>query len=196
MRKTLSAVLLRACATIACALTPLAIACYASHAAVADTASTTANIAQSIIQPGQSNASLDWTVLREKFAKPASTHRIIKIIHGWPEKSEDQDRLIERLKQQGFGGVVCNVSFQDYLENQALWDSFKRAVNRARQQGMVLWLYDEKGYPSANAGGLVLRDHPEWEAEGLLAVEQDSNAGPVTLKLPPGKPVLATAYPV
>ena len=151
---------------------------------------------KSAAQARQPAAGVDWGAMREKFTKPSSTHRIIKIIHGWPEKSEDQDRLIGILKRQGFGGVVCNVSFKDYLESQVLWDSFKRAVNRARQEDMVLWLYDEKGYPSANAGGLVLRDHPEWEAEGLLAVEQDCEAGPLSFKLPPGKPVLATAYPV
>ena len=151
---------------------------------------------KALAQAWQPGADADWGTLRERFANPSPTHRIIKIIHGWPEKSEDQDRLIGMLKRQGFGGVVCNVSFKDYLESQVLWDSFKRAVSQAKKQDMVLWLYDEKGYPSANAGGLVLRDHPEWEAEGLLAVEQDCDAGPLSFKLPPGRPVLVTAYPV
>lgn len=32
---------------------------------------------------------------------------------------------------------------------------------------MVVWIYDEKGYPSGSAGGLVLRNNPEYEAQEL-----------------------------
>ena len=117
------------------------------------------------------------TGLSERFVQPPAQTRILKIIHGWPDEPGRQDDLILRLQNQGFGGVVCNVGFEDYLESEAKWAAFKRAVGAARQAGMALWLYDEKGYPSANAGGLVLRDHPEWEARGLLAADVETGAG-------------------
>ena len=85
--------------------------------------------------------------------------------------------LIERLQGQGFGGVVCNVSFDQYLESDAKWQAFTRAVGEAKKAGMALWLYDERGYPSGNAGGLVLRDHPEWEARGLLVAGHGMRRG-------------------
>jgi hypothetical protein len=130
------------------------------------------------------------------WASPPAQARIIKIIHGWPHPPEAQDDLIQKLRDQGFGGVVCNVAFDQYLESEAAWQSFNRAVNAARQAGMALWLYDERGYPSGNAGGLVLRDHPEWEARGLLIANAASGPGPVELALPPGKLVLAAAYSI
>jgi hypothetical protein len=134
--------------------------------------------------------------LSGRFADPPSSFRILKIIHGWPEGIGAQDQLIERLRRQGFGGVVCNVSFSDYLESERYWKSFTRAVDAAHRAGLALWLYDEKGYPSANAGGLVLRAHPEWEARGLLIADEETEGRSVSLTVPPGKLQLAAAFPV
>jgi hypothetical protein len=134
--------------------------------------------------------------LSARFASPPNEARILKIIHGWPDAPAAQDQLIRRLSQQGFGGVVCNVSFDGYLENEAKWQAFTRAVQEAKKAGFALWLYDERGYPSGNAGGLTLRGHPEWEARGLLAADADTTGGTVTLDLPPGTLVLAAAFPV
>jgi hypothetical protein len=92
--------------------------------------------------------------------------------------------------------VVCNVSFDQYLESEAKWEAFTRAVQAARQAGMAMWLYDERGYPSGNAGGITMRDHPEWEARGRLIADTESRGGAVGLELPPGQLVLAGAYPV
>lgn len=127
---------------------------------------------------------------------PPAAARILKIIHAWPDEPDAQDRLIATLQRQGFGGVVCNVSFDQYLESEPHWRAFTRAVKAARQAGLALWLYDERGYPSGNAGGITLRDHPEWEARGLLVADTESGGGPVDLELPPGNPVWTAAYPV
>ncbi len=132
----------------------------------------------------------------KRFAQPPADARILKIIHGWPDAPDAQDQVISRLRAQGFGGVVCNVSFKDYLESEALWQAFARAVKVAKDAGFALWLYDERGYPSGNGGGLVLRDHPEWEARGLLIADAESTSGAVRLEVPPGRLVLAAAFPL
>ena len=132
----------------------------------------------------------------ERFAQPPAEARILKIIHNWPDKSNVQDLMISTVATQGFGGVVCNDSFDQYLESEAKWVAFTRAVKAAKQAGLALWLYDERGYPSGNAGGITLRGHPEWEARGLLVATAESQGGRVALDLPPGKLVLAGAYPV
>lgn len=134
--------------------------------------------------------------LAARMADPPAASRMLKIIHGWPDSAEGQDRLIATLQRQGFGGVVCNVSFADYLESEAKWEAFKRAVRSAREAGFAMWLYDEKGYPSGTAGGLVLRNHPEWEASGLLVAEAGTTGGPVSLRVPPGELLLAAGLPV
>jgi len=138
-------------------------------------------------------AAVRW---EERFAQPPADARILRIIHNWPDQPDAQDLIISRMSTQGFGGVVCNVSFDNYLESETKWLAFKRAVQAAKQAGFALWLYDERGYPSGNAGGLTLRDHPEWEARGLLVASAESQGGHVALELPPGKLVLAGAFPV
>ncbi len=135
----------------------------------------------------------DWA---DRFAAPPPDARILKIIHGWPDQAGAQDKLISKLTTQGFGGVVCNVSFDQYLESDSKWQAFTRAVNEARKAGMAMWLYDERGYPSGNAGGITLRDHPEWEARGLLIADTESRDGAVAMAVPPGNLVLAGAFPV
>lgn len=132
----------------------------------------------------------------EHFADPPADARILKIIHNWPDQPDGQDQYIKTFQQQGFGGVVCNVSFDQYLESDDKWAAFTRAVNTAKKAGFAMWLYDERGYPSGNAGGITLRDHPEWEADGLLVADTQSQAGPVTLDLPPGKLILAGAFEI
>jgi hypothetical protein len=137
-----------------------------------------------------------WAGWEERFAQPPAETRILKIIHNWPDPPEAQDQLISRLRAQGLGGVVCNVSFEQYLESDTKWRAFARAVHEAKKAGFALWLYDERGYPSGNAGGITLRDRPEWEAHGLLVADTEAQGGPVTLEVPPGKLVLAGAFPV
>ena len=145
-----------------------------------------------LLQPG---AIADDGSLAQRFADPPARARILKIIHSWPDEPRQQDELIEKLTKAGFGGVVCNVSFDDYLVSEPKWRSFQRAVAEAKKAGWVLWLYDERGYPSGNAGGIVLRDHPEWEASGLLIADAASDGTPVTLSAPPGRLLLAAAFP-
>ena len=133
--------------------------------------------------------------LAERFTDPPADARILKIVHTLPDGPKQQDRLIASLIAQGFGGMACNVSFQGYVEDEEKWAAFVSGVNKAKQAGMSLWLYDERGYPSGTAGGITLRGRPEWEARGLLVAEAASDGGPVELPLPPGKLVMAAAFP-
>ncbi|MBM3492914.1 MAG: hypothetical protein FJX72_01125, partial [Armatimonadetes bacterium] len=140
--------------------------------------------------PGRTGA------LEAQFARPPADTRILKIIHGWPDEPEAQDVLIRTLASQGFGGVVCNVSFQEYLRSEPRWNAFKRAVREARKAGMSMWLYDEKGYPSGSADGLTLEGRPELEARGLLIADAVTSGEPVDITVPPGRAVLAAAVPI
>ncbi len=134
--------------------------------------------------------------LEDRFADPPASSRMLKIIHGWPDDAQAQDALIRTLAQQGFGGVVCNVSFTEYLRSEPRWAAFVRAVNEARKAGMSMWLYDEKGYPSGSADGLTLEGHPEYEAQGLLIADVIAEGDKVELTVPPGKLLLAAAIPL
>ena len=139
----------------------------------------------------QSNRSL-----AARFMNPAAENRILKIIHSWPDEPDAQDTLRQLLISQGFGGVVCNLSFNDYLQSETRWTALKRALDEAKKSGMAMWLYDEKGYPSGTAGGLTMNGHPEWEVRGLLYADEVIEGKPAQITVPPGKIISAYAYPL
>jgi hypothetical protein len=132
----------------------------------------------------------------DTFVDPPARFRILKMVHGLPDAPAAQDKLLAKLKTQGFGGMVANISFHEYLRNEQHWQSFVAGIHKAKQAGMALWLYDEHGYPSGNAGGLTMAGHPEWEARGLLVADQVVGPGPVTLDMPPGQLKRAVALPI
>ncbi len=133
--------------------------------------------------------------LVERFAEPPAPARILKIIHAQPDEPTAQDKLLQTLAAQGFGGFAGNVAFDGYVDDETKWPAFLRGVRLARAAGMALWLYDECGYPSGSARDLTLRGHPEWAARGLLVAETNSHGGAVELALPPGRLVLAAVLP-
>ncbi|NIA15865.1 MAG: hypothetical protein GWP08_17515, partial [Nitrospiraceae bacterium] len=147
--------------------------------------------AETISPFSKTDASLD-----ERLLNPPAEARILKIEHMLPDSPDKQDARLRQFLAQGFGGMVTNLSFTDYMEKEDKWEAFVRAVHEAKRLGMALWLYDERGYPSGTAGGITMRDHPEWEACGLLIAHAESEGGPVTLELPPGDLVQAVAFPV
>ena len=74
---------------------------------------------------------------------------------------------LQRYVDCGLGGLVCNVKFEDYLTSAENWQTLVTAVETCHDLGLVVWIYDEQGYPSGAAGGLVLQEHPEYEAMEL-----------------------------
>ena len=135
--------------------------------------------------------------LAERFADPPAATRILKIVHAQPASAEGRRSLRTMLMAQGFGGMVSNLSFRGgYVENEDNWSAFVDGMKGARDAGMCLWLYDERGYPSGTAGGITLRGHPEWQARGLLIADASTDGEPVALDLPPGRLVRASAFPV
>ncbi|MCR4414520.1 MAG: hypothetical protein NUV77_19035, partial [Thermoguttaceae bacterium] len=115
--------------------------------------------------------------------EPPARDRPLQIVHGislsgqWPpglegglagKPPDEVARAVARFFQaRGLGGVVCNVAFDDYLRSEDAWRTLATAVEACRDRGLVVWIYDEEGYPSGAAGGLVLRGHPEYEATAL-----------------------------
>ena len=148
------------------------------------------------VQPVISAQPKEDRPLAERFAEPPPSTRILRIVHAQPDKPETQDAQLRHLVAQGFGGFAGNVSFDGYVECEAKWPAFLRGVDIAHRAGLSMWLYDERGYPSGSAGDLTLRGHPEWAARGLLVAETNvCGGGKVSLALPPGRLVLASALP-
>jgi len=113
--------------------------------------------------------------------EPPPADRPLQIIHGirplrapaagtQPAAAEAEDPFVRTMrfyKDHGLGGVVCNVAFDDYLTSEKNWKALEAGVEACRKLGLVVWLYDEEGYPSGAAGGLVLKENPQFEAMEL-----------------------------
>jgi len=111
------------------------------------------------------------STLHEQFRNPSDRYRTLQIIHNFDSFGTDEASLRQRLewlKSTGIGGLVCNVSFKDYMRSEEQWRIFLTGLKVAEELGLHLWLYDEEGYPSGAAGGLVLERNPDLEAIGLV----------------------------
>lgn len=60
----------------------------------------------------------------------------------------------------------------EYLSERYL-DRIGLALQLVRQHNLRVWMYDEFAWPSGNAGGLLLRRHPEYRG-WYLAIRRDS----------------------
>lgn len=95
--------------------------------------------------------------------RPPAADRPLQIVHGIDPARADM-RFYQGL---GLGGVVCNVSFRDYMRSEEAFKVLASGVEACARLGLVVWLYDEDGYPSGAAGGLVLKEDPACEAQAL-----------------------------
>ena len=78
---------------------------------------------------------------------------------GKPER-ETLFRQIDQFRQMGFGGfhIHCRLGLDTPYLSREFLQLVTACRDRAKQQGLLCWLYDEDGYPSGFAGGLVTAD--------------------------------------
>jgi hypothetical protein len=109
---------------------------------------------------------------RSAWRQPPESDRPLQIVHGIPidaKLSDDQRAAaitarLDAWQAHGLGGIVCNVPFANYLRSEADWKTLTSIIEQCRARSMVVWIYDEQGYPSGAAGGLVLQENPAFEA--------------------------------
>lgn len=104
-----------------------------------------------------------WTAA---WSAPGAELRPLQILHGVPQ-GQANPAAMAALKNLGLGGIVCNVAFNDYLVSEPNWGTLVKAIEACHEVGLLAWIYDEKGYPSGSAGGLVLKENPALEALAL-----------------------------
>ncbi len=118
----------------------------------------------------------DWL---QAWRDPGVAFRPLQIVHGLPAQQATREAM-KRLKDLGLGGIVCNVGFDSYLRSDENWRTWVEAVKACADVGLRVWIYDEDGYPSGAAGGLVLEENPGFEA---LALAYDpSHADPFLVR--------------
>ncbi|MDR0450878.1 MAG: hypothetical protein LBH26_06405, partial [Treponema sp.] len=106
----------------------------------------------------------------EEFRNPASEYRATPF-WAWNSKLDRDDLVwqIGELRKLGFGGFHMHV--RSGMATEYLGDEYmalvRACVEKARQERMLPWLYDEDRWPSGAAGGLVTRNS-EYRIRHLL----------------------------
>ncbi len=113
---------------------------------------------------------------RQRFRDPLNEDRPYMLRHDMAEGG-DPNPSLDALHKAGFGGIVTNAPWHQgagdpalYLGPEEDFHALDRAVEETAARGMGVWLYDEKGYPSASADGLTMLGHPEYEARGVTEI--------------------------
>ena len=133
--------------------------------------------------------------LYENWLNPPLEYRMNRNLHNFPLDASGQDSLIRSTLDNGWGGFALNVPFQHYLSDEGM-KATKRFCEEAKALGMDLWLYDEEGYPSGNAGDLVIKEDSSWESMALYLKDSIVNGGDIAFLMPPGIPEMIVAFPV
>ena len=114
-------------------------------------------------------AQLSW---REEFAAPSAEFRPVPF-WSWNERMEPTEirRQIGLMKQGGWGGAFIHSRIgllTPYLGEQ--WFAACDAVMEAcRENGMLVWLYDEDKWPSGFSGGSVPLADAQFRFKTLIA---------------------------
>lgn len=115
---------------------------------------------------------------REKqFLHPPAKYRFHLMAHRITQET-DPEAYVDTLKAKGVSGVVINYLFNEnvpkdsiYLKDATGWQRLNRVVNILKEKGVLVWLYDESGFPSGDAGGLVLEEDSAYEAMGVVLLK-------------------------
>jgi len=106
-----------------------------------------------------------------------------------PLNYEDTDRDIAEFVRLGIRTVyilpepdnfrpkrIPTTMSSEYMGTEYM-EHYVYAVNKARENGINVWIYDEAGWPSGGAGGKVVKDHPEYARHKLAFEEKEYKAG-------------------
>jgi len=104
------------------------------------------------------------------FQNPTSEYRGTPF-WAWNNKLavEELTWQMEQFKKMGYGGAHLHVRTgmaTEYLSDEYM-ELVKAVVEKAREEKMLAWLYDEDRWPSGAAGGLVTKN-PAYRAMHLL----------------------------
>ncbi len=139
------------------------------------------------------------------FKNPTSEYRGTPF-WAWNGKLEKEEllRQIDIFKEMGLGGFHMHV--RTGMETPYLSEEFKELVQvctkKAKEEGMLAWLYDEDRWPSGAAGGLITKDrayrkrHIVFTATPYDGVVSEGFAGSQAIALRQGDGVLLAMYDI
>ena len=94
------------------------------------------------------------------------------------------DQLANMSKEEsGYAGVAILPNWMEGYMSDEYLELYEYALQTAEELGMKMCLYDENGFPSGRAGGLLAQQYPEDTLKRLDKTEKDVT-GPSTASVP------------
>ncbi|MCI8497690.1 MAG: hypothetical protein HFE85_05530, partial [Clostridiales bacterium] len=113
----------------------------------------------------------------------------------WFWNDEVSDMTVEKVqeimersyRESGYYGFGILPQWLSGYMSEEYMTLYRAALEKAKELGMKMCLYDENGFPSGSAGGILAKTYPEATAKRLDKTEQDVT-GPqkVTMDIPEG----------
>ncbi|MDD4592562.1 MAG: glycosyl hydrolase [Parabacteroides sp.] len=125
--------------------------------------------AASTVLSGQTTVKGTFSSIQTAFANPPAEYRTAPFMvwNGKVTKAEI-DRMIKDFKDAGCGAAFIHPRpgmITEYMSDD--WYSlYQYAVQKGKEAGLTIWIYDENSYPSGFAGGHVPHDMPESYNQG------------------------------
>lgn len=120
----------------------------------------------------------NFATFKEQFANPSSEFRTAPFMVWNGKVTEAEiDRMLKDFKEAGCGGAFIHPRpgmITEYMSDE--WYALYRyAVDKGKEMGLDIWIYDENSYPSGFAGGHVPEEMPESynQGQGLALTKAD-----------------------
>ncbi len=121
----------------------------------------------------------DFASLQAKLQDPPSEYRSAPL-WDWNDKITEEgiDFQMKKFKEGGLGGIFVHPRpglITEYISEE--WHHlFDYTVQKGKELGMKVWIYDENSYPSGFAGGHVPAEMPDsyTHGTGLSCLVQDT----------------------
>ena len=125
-----------------------------------------------------------------KFAKNDNNYRPLQLIHqyynykpymSYKASLKRARKTILNSLNLGYGGFVTNVYIKKhgkgYLKDKRQFKILQGIMEIYKELGLKVWIYDECGYPSGAAAGLVVKNNPNAEAYGIVLLDKELKKG-------------------
>jgi hypothetical protein len=129
-------------------------------------------------QPGEVKVP-DFATLSSQFADPPKEYTTSPFFVWNAEITREEiDRFMEDFKREGSSQVFIHPRpglITEYLSDN-WFELYRYTVEKGRELGMNVWIYDENSYPSGFAGGHVPYEMPESfnQGQGLVMTRTES----------------------
>ena len=120
----------------------------------------------------------DFTSLTTEFKAPSAEYTTAPFfVWNYRITKEEIDKFLQEFKAQGSLQVFVHPRpglITEYLADE-WFDLFRYTVDKGKEMGMKVWIYDENSYPSGFAGGHVPDRMPESynQGQGLRMTKSD-----------------------